>query len=407
MRQRGFSRTAGDNIVLHRSDGPQIVTVSPSDAGFRVYSECGTWTQTPTTGPQVTSFGAGAWIVGADIAPGLYRLDGAPGCEWSTYQRFGLPRNEQIRAEDATGIQTVAVLPSVAGLWTNQACGTWSLVPADGPQVTTFEPGTFVVGTDIAPGAYQSTGAVSTGQGTVSCFWQRLNGFEGLLSNVTETDAAAGPTTVLIADDDAGFASSAGCGTWIPRDLTTFGPGRWLIGQDILPGTYRNSGEAECSWWRLGPTGENIGSRSSTGVHTVTVAASDTSFQSRDACGLWSLAPTTGPQATTFGPGTWIVGIDIAPGLYRSSSNTECGRWRLGGFGGTSDEASGGRISVGTHTINVAASDAGFRSLSGCGTWTVAPTSGPQVTTFAIGEWIVGVDIAPGTYRSNGTGECR
>lgn len=53
-------------------------------------------------------------------------------------------------------------------------------------------------------------------------------------------------------------------------------------------------------------------------VITVRIAPTDAGFSVNDGCGTWSLAPTTGPQATSFGPGpgSWIVGVDVAPGRY-------------------------------------------------------------------------------------------
>ena len=98
----------------------------------------------------------------------------------------------------------------------------------------------------------------------------------------------------------------------------------------------------------------------------------------------------------------WIVGVDIAPGTYRSDGTDRCLWQRLTGFGGFSDESNGwGGGGDGPRTVTIAATDAGFSSFAGCGTWSPAPTSGPQATTFGPGAWIVGVDIAPGTYRSS------
>ena len=76
-----------------------------------------------------------------------------------------------------------------------------------------FGPGVHVVGTDIAPGRYTAmVPADSTG-----CYWERLDGFSGELSEVIQSDSASAgePVVVEIAPDDTGFASN-GCGTWTP-----------------------------------------------------------------------------------------------------------------------------------------------------------------------------------------------
>jgi hypothetical protein len=70
-----------------------------------------------------------------------------------------------------------------------------------------FGQGTFIVNTDIKPGTYRS----STGDG---CYWARLSGFSGTLSNIIANDfRLSGRALVTIRSTDKGFQSS-GCGTW-------------------------------------------------------------------------------------------------------------------------------------------------------------------------------------------------
>ena len=54
----------------------------------------------------------------------------------------------------------------------------------------------------------------------------------------------------------------------------------------------------------------------------VQIAPTDAGFSANEGCGTWSLVPLTGPQATSFGPGTWVVGVDIAPGRYQQNTVT-------------------------------------------------------------------------------------
>ena len=206
----------------------------------------------------------------------------------------------------------------------------------------------------------------------------------------------------------------AGDGATVNPDgpLTSFGPGVWIVGVDIEPGTYRSSGGGPfCIWERLSGFGRSsnetiVGEVAIYGeIQTVTIMADDAGFSAEPACGTWSPAPTMGPKATEFGPGVWMIGVDIAPGRYRSSGEG-CFWGRLSGFGGTPSESVGSSINDGIQTVDIAATDVGFSSLDGCGSWSPAPTFGPRATDFGPGVWVVGLDIVPGTYRYSGGDDC-
>lgn len=71
---------------------------------------------------------------------------------------------------------------------------------------TSFADGSWRVGEDIDPGTYRA-------EGSDACYWERLSGFSGELGEIISNDFSSGPTTVTIAEDDAGFTSQR-CGTW-------------------------------------------------------------------------------------------------------------------------------------------------------------------------------------------------
>jgi hypothetical protein len=110
---------------------------------------------------------------------------------------------------------------------------------------------------------------------------------------------------------------------------------------------------------------------------------------------------------TSFGAGVKIVGADIGTGLYRSNNpaTVSCYWERLSGFGGTLAEIIANYFSKGPAVVAIDASDKGFNS-SGCAAW--IQVSGPITTgltaPFSDGVFIGGVDVAPGTWQSNGTG---
>ena len=128
-------------------------------------------------------------------------------------------------------------------------------------------------------------------------------------------------------------------------------------------------------------------------------------------CGTWSneLSPVATP-GQPFPDGTYIVGIDVAPGRYRPSTPESCTWRRLETLGGEHSYGHGpsyywaGQGSV----ADIAPEDAGFSS-EGCGMWSdvLTPIATPG-EPFSDGIYLVGIDIAPGRYRTVGSSEsCR
>lgn len=75
--------------------------------------------------------------------------------------------------------------------------------------LTTFGPGTYVVGTDILPGTYRSAGPTSD----LFCYWARLKDTSGDMSAIVANDNTSGPTTVTISPSDGAFTTSR-CQEW-------------------------------------------------------------------------------------------------------------------------------------------------------------------------------------------------
>ncbi|HEY7832295.1 MAG TPA: hypothetical protein VIG30_01905 [Ktedonobacterales bacterium] len=158
------------------------------------------------------------------------------------------------------------------------------------PSYAHFGDGTFQVGKDIQPGTYR------TRVGSPGCYYARLKGFGGTVDDIIANDNTDAPAVVLIAATDKGFQSQ-NCGTWtqdlsqITASKTTFGDGIYIVGTDITPGTYKNSGDQGCYYARLsgfGGTVDDIVSNNNTdAVAIVTIAASDKGFQSAR-CGTWT-----------------------------------------------------------------------------------------------------------------------
>ncbi|MBA2472085.1 MAG: hypothetical protein DLM61_10360 [Pseudonocardiales bacterium] len=74
---------------------------------------------------------------------------------------------------------------------------------------TTFSEGKFVVGTDIAPGTYRTTGP----SGHLDCYWERLKRTGGATASIIANNLGRGAATVTIADNDDAF-QTRWCSTW-------------------------------------------------------------------------------------------------------------------------------------------------------------------------------------------------
>jgi hypothetical protein len=72
----------------------------------------------------------------------------------------------------------------------------------------------------------------------------------------------------------------------------------------------------------------------------------------------------TGRELTSFGDGTWWVGVDVLPGTYTSAGGPDCRHaFRAA--------VTGDDIVAGTGSATVVLADgSGFFDTSGCGTWT-------------------------------------
>ncbi len=119
-----------------------------------------------------------------------------------------------------------------------------------------------------------------------------------------------------------------------------------------------------------------------------------------------SSSTDTTPTATTssaFGAGTHLLGQDIASGRYYSDPRNGCYWERLSGLGGTSDEIIANEfISFDSQQeiVDIYESDLAFSTDGDCGEWFTTPRYGMQID-IPSGNWLVGSQITPGTYRAS------
>jgi hypothetical protein len=186
------------------------------------------------------------------------------------------------------GVTPVVITPTPASQPTDQ--------PTDAPTPTsvqtfaTFTDGTFQVGSDIQPGIYR-TQTDSSG-----CYYARLKGFSGTTDDILANNLTDYPAIVTIFPSDKGFISQ-NCGTWttdlsqITTSKTTFDNGMFIVGIDIQPGTYKNTGSSGCYYARLhgfsNSTYDIIANNLTDHAAIVTISASDKGFESTR-CGTWT-----------------------------------------------------------------------------------------------------------------------
>ena len=152
----------------------------------------------------------------------------------------------------------------------------------------------------------------------------------------------------------------------------TFSNGTWLVGEEIAPGMWRAVRSRTCSWKRLssleGPDEIVAGA----GSHlTVQIQSSDAAFWS-EGCGWWTqiLTPPSAGPSDPFGPGTWLVVEEIAPGLWQNSDSSEGCSWaRLSGLDGDPSATTASGFGYSIIAIEITEIDLAFDS-AGCGTWT-------------------------------------
>jgi hypothetical protein len=202
-----------------RSD-PRTTTPADQAAGTTA-GESGSATTRPadtTTStapdPQQDTLADGAGTVGEDIQPGRYiaaDINGN-GCAWA---RLADAAGETvIAAETDVANQAIVDILDTDAAFRSNGCGTWAPYTApDPPPSTTIDPGDWVVGEQIQPGAYRVPQAAT-------CTWTRASGFEHTAREVTQTErtniALEGPYLVTLTTGER--FTTRGCDTWTKAD---------------------------------------------------------------------------------------------------------------------------------------------------------------------------------------------
>jgi len=235
--------------------------------------------------------------------------------------------------------------------------------------VIAFGPGIHLVGTDIEPGVYRTTGEIT--------YFARLSGLTGEFSDIIANEGSPQPPVLVeIKPTDVAF-ESIGTGQWTkiddsyqPEPTTFFSGGWWLVGTDIIPGLYRIEDKVNylARLSGLGAEFQDIIANDvpPNGPVVVEIKANDLAFHS-ETDGIWSLVDESySPQVrSTIGDGYWIVNIDILPGVYHTEGDVLYYA-RLSGFGNEfQDIISNAILTSGSTYIEILENDVGFFTEGG------------------------------------------
>ncbi|MGW6551949.1 hypothetical protein ACWGBV_17050 [Streptomyces sp. NPDC055051] len=164
------------------------------------------------------------------------------------------------------------------------------------------------------------------------------------------------------------------------KAVTIDGDGDFEVGSDVRPGLYRSTGneDAMCYWERskdaTGELDSILANDNVTGTAYVELKKSDKFFKSTG-CSAWEAvdpkaAGTPGSTLKGHG-GMFKVGVDVAPGTYRSTGNKDAGcYWERSKDAGHGMNGILANDNVtGTAIVKISAGDGYFKSV-GCGDWT-------------------------------------
>lgn len=164
-----------------------------------------------------------------------------------------------------------------------------------------------------------------------------------------------------------------------------------LTATQMPPGLWRSLGGPGCTWARIGSGDAGIVGRNlvTDGPQYLQVASSDLGIAIGNCAPFWQqsggLARPLAQPGSSFGPGDFLVGYEVAPGTYVATPppgqvctwSVVSGWQGLNGWGFSPDFVRGAKTDETTSVI-IRAGDVGFTS-QGCGQWqptTAAPESG-------------------------------
>ncbi len=160
-----------------------------------------------------------------------------------------------------------------------------------------IQTGTHRVGTDVEPGTYKGQAGQDIWE---ACYWARLSGLSGELSDIIANENATGQFYVTISSTDVAFETTCNLELITAKETTvetaetsqntksaSIQTGTHRVGIDIEPGTYKGQAGQDiwetCYWARLsglsGELSDIIANENATGQFYVTISSTDVAFE--------------------------------------------------------------------------------------------------------------------------------
>jgi hypothetical protein len=183
----------------------------------------------------------GKYLVGKQVGPGTYQSAGGKNCYWSKNTKTGeiianeLVNGPSILVIDGTEFSVTIKCPKPFKLATKSSSSTNLGAKANG-----FATGTYLVPNQIPPAVYQSDG----GNG---CYWSTNTRAGDIIKN----ELIDGPSVLVI--DGTEFSVTIKCSRPFTRSegatrLKALSTGTYLVGSQVMPGTYQSAGGKSCYW---------------------------------------------------------------------------------------------------------------------------------------------------------------
>jgi hypothetical protein len=190
----------------------------------------------------------------------------------------------------------------------------------------------------------------------------------GTLPTPTRVERASGQPAVAERDRPQEPPAATSTDTTAPVIASSVPPGVHDVGPTGMPPAIYIAAGDLCTWERRDEAGNVLAVDTGSGQTLVELRPTDATFVSSEGCGWWSaLSPGT-PVLDEIGPGTYVVGRQLAPGRWQSDGPDLCYWERLSGLTGTLGEVLATGTGTGPVDVEVLPTDVGFGSL-GCGTW--------------------------------------
>ncbi len=188
-------------LVSCSGQSPMEATESPDTAGLSSPPTFPASTPKPTETPSIRP---GTYAVGQDIDPGTYVGIAGTGvldtCYWARLQGVSGALDDILANGNAMGQFYIEVLEGDGYLETRCQITSLAAWPEPSELPESLQPGTYLVGRDIAAGTYRG----EAGEEVLDwCYWARLNGVTGELKDVAANhNATGGPFYVEVLDTD-------------------------------------------------------------------------------------------------------------------------------------------------------------------------------------------------------------